>query len=285
MGKVVFVLGKGGAGKTTVASLCALRLAGEGNPVVLASLDPAHNLGDLFGLAVADKPVRVERSLLLLEVDQKKWLKRYLDEKEQQMRNAYRYLSSFSMEEHFSVVRHSPGMEEHAMLLAFEALQQEYGENNTLILDMPPTGLALSFLSLPAVSVLWLQKLAALRAEIVKKKEVADRLLGNKEHHGDRVSAVLQQQLDFYGRLNRLFRDSKNTVMLVIDNPELLAQKEAERIATRLQELDMPEALRLTNKSNRQKENELLYVQNTQGLANLKTLLQKLPQNVLEKLR
>ena len=48
----VFFTGKGGVGKTTVASAVAVALADAGRRVLVVSTDPASNLGDVFGTAV-----------------------------------------------------------------------------------------------------------------------------------------------------------------------------------------------------------------------------------------
>ena len=48
----MFVTGKGGVGKTTVASAVAVALADAGRRVLVVSTDPASNLADVFGTAV-----------------------------------------------------------------------------------------------------------------------------------------------------------------------------------------------------------------------------------------
>jgi arsenite/tail-anchored protein-transporting ATPase len=45
----IFVVGKGGTGKTTAAAAIALALADGGEPMHLLSTDPAHSVGALFG--------------------------------------------------------------------------------------------------------------------------------------------------------------------------------------------------------------------------------------------
>ena len=48
----VFFTGKGGVGKTTVASAVAVALGDAGRRVLIVSTDPASNLADVFGVAV-----------------------------------------------------------------------------------------------------------------------------------------------------------------------------------------------------------------------------------------
>ncbi len=45
----LFFTGKGGVGKTSVASATAVGLADEGKRVLLVSTDPASNLDEVFG--------------------------------------------------------------------------------------------------------------------------------------------------------------------------------------------------------------------------------------------
>ena len=54
---LMFFGGKGGVGKTTLATATALRLSRE-HRVCLVSTDPAHNLGHIFGASLGDAPLR-----------------------------------------------------------------------------------------------------------------------------------------------------------------------------------------------------------------------------------
>lgn len=55
----LFFTGKGGVGKTSVACAAAIRLAEAGRRVLLVSTDPASNLDEVLGLALAAAPTAV----------------------------------------------------------------------------------------------------------------------------------------------------------------------------------------------------------------------------------
>src|SRR5690349_650780 len=54
--RYLFLTGKGGVGKTTVACAAALVLADHGKRVLLVSTDPASNLDEMLGVALSDRP-------------------------------------------------------------------------------------------------------------------------------------------------------------------------------------------------------------------------------------
>jgi len=61
--RISFFVGKGGVGKSTLASATAVRAALSGQKVLVVSTDQAHSLGDVFGVPVvpgeAGEPVRI----------------------------------------------------------------------------------------------------------------------------------------------------------------------------------------------------------------------------------
>jgi len=52
--RIIMVAGKGGVGKTTLATATALEAARRGASVLLASTDPAHSMSDIFGSGADD---------------------------------------------------------------------------------------------------------------------------------------------------------------------------------------------------------------------------------------
>ena len=55
----VFFTGKGGVGKTSIASATAIRLADQGRKVLLVSTDPASNLDEVLGVRLSPTPVPI----------------------------------------------------------------------------------------------------------------------------------------------------------------------------------------------------------------------------------
>ncbi|MBU0628009.1 MAG: AAA family ATPase [Nanoarchaeota archaeon] len=51
---MVWVTGKGGVGKSTLAAALSLHLATNGSHVMANDVDPAHSLPDAFGIDMPD---------------------------------------------------------------------------------------------------------------------------------------------------------------------------------------------------------------------------------------
>ena len=77
--RLVFVTGKGGVGKTTVASALALLGSQQGKKTLACELDSKGNLADFFEAGRATfKPRQVQPRLFTLSVDSEESLKEYL---------------------------------------------------------------------------------------------------------------------------------------------------------------------------------------------------------------
>jgi anion-transporting ArsA/GET3 family ATPase len=77
--KLLFVTGKGGVGKTTVAAGLARSLADDGRSVLLCSVDERRDLADAFGLGeVKFTPTKVDANLSVMAMDTEASLREYL---------------------------------------------------------------------------------------------------------------------------------------------------------------------------------------------------------------
>jgi arsenite-transporting ATPase len=248
--RVIFHIGKGGVGKSTLAALAALAAAERGQRVLLLSLDPAHNLSDIFGQRFGDAPLSVQEGLRVMEADVDAWIRRSLRETEQRMRAAYSYLTAINLEHHFRVLKHSPGLEEFALRRVFEHAYERWRDHDLLLVDMPPTALATRFFASPTVSAAWTEHLLALRRDIKDRREMITRVkLGKMEVETDRVLRTLEEEQRKNAALRSFFSDSSRCSVRLVLNPDPLSWKEGERIASALGECGI--ALRdvLVNKS------------------------------------
>lgn len=244
-----FFMGKGGVGKSTTAALSAMNLAREGREALLVSLDPAHNQSDIFDTSLSGKPKRVAERLRVAESDSDKWIKHYLKETEEHVKSAYSYHAAFDFGKHLEILKHSPGIEEYALLLAFNHYRDKYGDSDMIVLDMPPTALSTKFFRLPSLSMIWLEHLEKLRREIIKKKEICTTIqFGKKSIQRDKILNKLTEQTEFYERMASLFKDRNRTRVHLVFNPEPISRSEARRFRDHLVELGVHPAAYVCNK-------------------------------------
>lgn len=245
----IFYMGKGGVGKSTSAALNSLFLARQGFEVLIVSLDPAHNQSDIFEKNLSDKPKQVALHLTAIEIDQDHWIKRYLKDVHEQIRRTYSYLTSFNLEKYFKVIKHSPGLEEYALILAFKEINRKFSKKDFLVFDMAPTALSLKFFNLPTLSLIWINHLLALRKEIIKKRELITKVrLMNKEIETDKVLSRIEDSIQEYTTLKELFEDPDLTKINLVLNPDQLSLAESKRIVEGLGAINISLSQVIVNK-------------------------------------
>ena len=238
--KNIFFVGKGGVGKSTSAALNALFLVKKGFQVLLVSLDPAHNQSDIFEKRLSDKPLEIAQNFLVTEVDQEYWIKQYLKDVQNQINKTYSYLTAFNLDRYFKVIKYSPGLEEYALVLAFNNIQRDFPHFDFLIFDMPPTALSLKFFTLPTLSLIWTEHLLALRQEIIKKREIITKIkLIKKEVERDKVLNKINESKEDYLHLKEIFEDADKTHIKLVLNPDKLSLAESIRILNALQDINI----------------------------------------------
>jgi len=257
--KVLFYTGKGGVGKSTMAAATAFQLS-KNNSVLITSLDPAHNLGDIFGVTLKDKKAKFARNLFLSEVDLQKRSREYLEREVDVLTRTYSYLHALNLDNYFNVLKYSPGIEEYALLTCIEETVRNETDFDYLIFDTPPTGLTLRFLALPRVTTTWIERLMQIRRQILEKRYTIQKIRGAPKEGGnnpeiklkydegdDDVLNRLKALDENYQTLNRVLQGEDCSVILVF-NPDLLALRESERLIEGLRDLGLPLHLLIDNK-------------------------------------
>ncbi|AJH78007.1 arsenical pump-driving ATPase [Heyndrickxia coagulans] len=124
--KVIFTMGKGGVGKTTIAATIAVALARKGVKAHLTSTDPADHLKYV---------VEDTENIKLSKIDEKKELLRYQNEVLSKARETMSEDDIAYVEEDLR----SPCTQEIAVFRAFAEIVDK-AENEVVIIDTAPTG-------------------------------------------------------------------------------------------------------------------------------------------------
>ena len=223
---MLLFLGKGGAGKTTLAAASGLRLAQAGERVLIASVDQAHSLADAFAEdAEVEDPSGVRSiapGLDIVEIDTLALLEA-----------RYRGLGSLMAvasagHEHgvsFGAIEPEellglPGVEE---LLGMHEIGRLADENrwDTVIVDLPASADALRTLQLPDTVAAYVERIWPLHARMVSGTGSDVRLT--------LVVAMIERILAQVDSVRSLITDSARTGATVVVTAEQLSIVDAER--------------------------------------------------------
>lgn len=148
--KYVFFTGKGGVGKTSVASSLAYSIASEQKRVLLVSTDPASNLQDIFNQPLTNEPSLIHgtTSLYALNLDPVQAANDYKEQVIAPYRGKLPDVAIQSMEEQMSgaCTVEIAAFNQFSALLTDRGAQEEY---DMIIFDTAPTGHTLRLLQLP----------------------------------------------------------------------------------------------------------------------------------------
>jgi arsenite/tail-anchored protein-transporting ATPase len=177
--RLLFVGGKGGVGKTTVAAALALALADAGRRCLLVSTDPAHSLGDIFGCDIGEPGRRVAPRLHALEIDPDAQADRYIAAVADNLRSFVGPELYTEVERQLSLARAAPGAAEAALLHRMTELMDDAGAAyDIVVFDTAPVGHTLRLLSLPELMAAWTEGLLRRRHRVAGWTRALQRLRG-----------------------------------------------------------------------------------------------------------
>jgi len=144
----LFFTGKGGVGKTSLSTACALRLADAGKRVLLVSTDAASNLDEMLGITLANTPVPVPGAptLWVLNIDPDTAAESYRQRVLAQLEASATEDDRAQVREQLSgsCTTEIASFDEFATLLSGGAEHYDH-----VVFDTAPTGHTLRLLSLP----------------------------------------------------------------------------------------------------------------------------------------
>jgi arsenite-transporting ATPase len=230
---LLFFGGKGGVGKTTVAAAVALRLArvDAGRRVLLLSTDPAHSLGDVFGVEIGDSARAIRgapANLIVRELD----AARAFAERRAEFEGAVNEIAEAAgIEGAGEALGPSglmdlapPGVDELFGMLSVVEARAAY---DVIVIDTAPTGHALRLLETPATAREWTQVLLRMLLKyrsLVRPGQLAAELVA--------VSKSIRGLID-------LLRDASTTRFVVVTRAAELPRLETGRLLARLKRLHL----------------------------------------------
>lgn len=251
--RLVLFGGKGGCGKTTSAAAASIRFAGmmPEKKVLVISTDPAHSLGDSFGMPVGDQAAQVKEidNLWLLEIDVRSLYEEFRSRYEGQIKRLAErgtYFDKDDIESFFSLSL--PGMDE-VMAVIEVANILKSGTYDLVVLDTAPTGHTLRLLALPAQMERWVAVLGMMQDKYrFLKRHYTGRY---KRDDADDFLEMMETDL---GGVKALLKNDRETEFVPVTIPEPMAIDETERLLTSLRDYGISVKSIIANKVTEQAE-------------------------------
>ena len=148
--RFLFLTGKGGVGKTSIACASATELARRGNRVLLVSTDPASNVGHVFDQPVGNKitPIEGVKGLDALEIDPEDAAEEYRERTLAPIRDFLSATDLADVTEQLSgsCTTEIASFNEFTSFLASDETTRDYDH---VVFDTAPTGHTVRLLKLP----------------------------------------------------------------------------------------------------------------------------------------
>jgi arsenite-transporting ATPase len=215
----LFFTGKGGVGKTSVASATAVGLADEGKRVLLVSTDPASNLDEVFGVELGMRPTLIPEvpRLFAMNIDPEAAAKAYRERMVGPYRGVLPDASVRSMEEQFSgaCTLEIAAFDEFSRLLGDPSATTEFDH---VLFDTAPTGHTLRLLQLPAAWTVFFEN-----------------NVGGNSCLGPLAGLVAQRAI--YDAALKALADPAVTTLVLVARAEATSLREADRTSQELADL------------------------------------------------
>lgn len=223
--RVLFVGGKGGVGKTTVSSSLALSQARAGRRVLLVSIDPAHNLGHLWGRQVGDAVVELTENLWAREIDPARATEAHLAAVEATMRRLMPEHLHGEIRKHLDLSRNAPGMHESVILeIVADSVADGLREYDLVVFDTAPSGHTARLMVLPELMSAWTEGLLSRRerserfgaAAAVMTRDSDASVAESKGERNAEIRHILMWRKTRFAELRGVMSDSELCSFIVV---------------------------------------------------------------------
>src|SRR5215208_2096509 len=229
--RTILYTGKGGVGKTSVATATARRCAAQGARTIVLSTDPAHSLAESLETAVGGRPTDVGGGLFAQQIQAQ-------DELERHWSGVQRWLGALLVERGVDRIAAEeltvpPGGDELFSLLALKG-HAESGEWDVIVVDCAPTSETLRLLSFPDAARWWLGKVFGREHALLAAARPLARTFLDLSLPDERVVAEIQRLVANLVAMHELLRDSRRASIRLVMTPDRMVVAEAMRTFTYL---------------------------------------------------
>jgi len=241
MNKFVFFGGKGGVGKTTVASAYGVKCARNGLRTLIVSTDPAHSTSDVFDQDLDDERQSIDgiENLWAMEIDPDEEVEAHMMEIKRRMSDQVSPAIVNEIDRQIELAHRTPGAYESALFDRFIDVMRNSEDFDRVIFDTSPTGGTLRLLSLPEFLDDWIDRLIDKRAESIdlfEKAAIGDRE-ARRRAEDDPIIAHLQDRKETFEFAGDVLRN--DAAFFLILNPDELSIRETDRAIDQLSHHDI----------------------------------------------
>ncbi|HEY9682957.1 MAG TPA: ArsA family ATPase [Oculatellaceae cyanobacterium] len=240
--ELLIFAGKGGVGKTSLAASSGLVLAERHREkrILLASIDPAHSLGDSLGQALTTEPKQVEDNLFAAEVDAKFLLSEFKETYQSEVGDFVSSLlpggsdgqASISCNTDKEIIDklldlETPDLDEF-MVFRWLTRMRHQAHFDLIILDPAPAGHLLRFLQLPQIAKKWIKAFLS----VINKHRAIEKTQNTVRELLSIIKAI--------GEFENEIKDPAKTALIAVGTPQEVVIAGMLSMLEQLKEQDVP---------------------------------------------